>query len=65
MTKVKMPLSPKQVAERCGVGVRVVYGAIANGTLRARHKAGCNRNWLVTEEDMLAWAAGGMFGEEG
>ena len=64
MTEVKMPLSPKQAAERCGVRVTVIYSAIANGTLRARHKVGTSRNWWILEEDMVAWASGGMFGEE-
>ncbi|MCI9495973.1 MAG: helix-turn-helix domain-containing protein [Adlercreutzia mucosicola] len=61
---VEMPISPKRAAELCGVGVGSIYAAIAEGSLRARHKRGQSSRWWILRSDLEAWAAGGMFGEE-
>lgn len=40
MPCVEMPISPKEAAEMCGVGLGSIYAAIAEGSLKARHKRG-------------------------
>ena len=57
-------LSPKEAAEMCGVGLGSIYAAIAEGSLKARHKRGQSSRWWILRSDLEAWASGGMFEEE-
>lgn len=61
---IAMPLSPAQAAEMCGVGVSVIYRAIGDGSLPARHRRGQTSRWFILREDLEAWAAGGMLEKE-
>lgn len=64
MPCVEMPISPKEAAEICGVGLGSIYAAIAEGSLKARHKRGQSSRWWILRSDLEAWASGGMFEEE-
>lgn len=48
----------------CGVGLGSIYAAIAEGSLKARHKRGQSSRWWILRSDLEAWASGGMFEEE-
>lgn len=64
MPCVEMPISPKEAAEMCGVCLGSIYAAIAEGSLKARHKRGQSSRWWILRSDLEAWASGGMFEEE-
>lgn len=61
----KMPLTVKQIVHKHkGVTARSLYKAIAEGRLKARHKAGETKTWYIREEDLAEYFDKGMWGEE-
>lgn len=64
MPCVEMPISPKEAAEMCGVGLGSIYAAIAEGRSRRATSGGQSSRWWILRSDLEAWASGGMFEEE-
>lgn len=59
------PLTIKQIVHRYKgvVTAQGLYKAIAEGRLKARHKAGETKTWYVREEDLAEYLDKGMWGE--
>ncbi len=63
----KMPLTVKDIVHRYKgiLTAKSIYKAIAEGRLKAKHKAGESRTWYIRPEDFADYLENGMWEGEG